>query len=267
MELHIDGYGKAAIYRELERDQELQPHLPSEKTISRLIDDLGSRDISGPWTFLDDETGDPAPVLAVLAMLITDSEGRITSITRDEAALIARVHKVAPHWRPSVIWRFTRLYLMRRSMDRPTDYLDAYLAFASSGRPREEYQTALDNNWVYGPPMVIPEIFPLSTSSDLWQDPEMLGRYDDSSISLLTEDRTASEKLRGEIAELTDEIAVLTERIEARRRDSSTSAKPAPAPATAVSNPVSNDARSATSRGRPKRPQASDAQEGTDGNE
>jgi hypothetical protein len=89
---------------------------------------------------LDGDPEDPRPVLAVLAEVIRMSQGMITSITRSEARLLAKIHRSAPHWSPERTWRLTRLYLMREARKQPTADLDALLAFSCSGESMAVYR-------------------------------------------------------------------------------------------------------------------------------
>jgi hypothetical protein len=125
-----------ALYR-LADDGKL-PHdgIPSERTVSNMARDLRTSDRSGVWRVTDASPADATTVLEVLAEVVRRTEGRITSLTQAEGALIPTIRRVmAARWtklpEPGRRWQsyvWTRFYLAWVETDR--DAADVALTFA-----------------------------------------------------------------------------------------------------------------------------------------
>jgi hypothetical protein len=136
----LTGSSSPQVYRALEDLQHEgslpQGSIPSERTISNIAKEMRT-DASGAWTLADADARTVALVLHVLAEVARRTEGRITSLTRAEAALIPVMYRATSGWlrKLSPSGRFwqsyvgTRFYLSWVRTDR--DAHDATLLYAA----------------------------------------------------------------------------------------------------------------------------------------
>jgi len=209
-------------------------HALSLSSIKRIVSNLKRAEKPGgePWTLIDDDTNEPAIVLETLAEVIADNEGRVVSLTADEARMVARIGRAFPDLPAIARWEIAVLYLARRATDRRTDDIDGYLAFAPwrfwpnddvQIRRSQIYDRAQRLGWI----PVQPDT---SGASHVRSDPQHAART--------AEYASASQKIRqGWAASGFQPILDDSEE-------------------NTVSNPVSNDARFVTERRRSQRPSA-----------
>jgi hypothetical protein len=137
----------------VDRLAELYPEMAGDHARVRTVLSWGERwpdDGSGAWSIADNHGVDAALVLPVLARVTTESGGRRTSVTRDEARYISRIRQAAPEldlWR---VWRLARRCSSARAANRSTPEVDAFLAYAPwRGDPRP-YVDAVTAGWIEG---------------------------------------------------------------------------------------------------------------------
>jgi hypothetical protein len=95
-ELVLLGYGKAQVYRELERLKLIdEGSSPSKSTIDRLVDRLKPADPSDPWSAMDSSANDAQLLLDVVAHVFQRTAGRVWPTT-DLANWVVRVRERAP---------------------------------------------------------------------------------------------------------------------------------------------------------------------------
>jgi len=140
------------IYRQLQQEfgGSLIPH---ERTIRRRIG--ATSPSSGPsdlYRPMKDE--DAALVLPVLAAVIIETEGRRTNLTVDEAERIAGIRRAANDLALFEVFRLARLYLLHERLEKGTQDIDAYLAFAPwrDDEHQKTYLKAIAKGWVSEPP-------------------------------------------------------------------------------------------------------------------
>jgi hypothetical protein len=129
------------VYRALQRraDRKQFPHdnIPSERTISNIAREVRSTDESGAWRITDADPATVRTVLNVLAEVVRRTEGRITSLTREEAALIPTVRRaMSARWtklpEPGRRWQtyvWTRFYLAWVQSERDAEDVALFFAF------------------------------------------------------------------------------------------------------------------------------------------
>ena len=103
------------------------PHL---RTIQRIVARTRPADSSGVWEIEDSSPDDARVVLDFLADAIAGTNGRVSEITREQAAWIIRLRKLGPPMEFDEILRLAALYRDRRTNGNATRDLDAFLAFA-----------------------------------------------------------------------------------------------------------------------------------------
>jgi hypothetical protein len=128
------GWSASQIYRHLENEAKDDPaqlgRVPTLRTVQRIVRDLVPADPSDRWTLAESDLHAIRPVLDALGVVIADSGGHVRSITRQFADWVVRIHRAAPDldaW--EIVW-LARGYQQEIGLDRPTDYLDAFLALA-----------------------------------------------------------------------------------------------------------------------------------------
>jgi hypothetical protein len=143
--------GKKApeIYRELQaylaRLDNLAA-LPTLRTVQYRL--KAPHDPSGDWRWEQDAL-DPAPVLAVLARVIQETEGRRRSVTTAEATWIRRIRRAAPSLDGWCVYRLARL--CKDVGGELPPFVEQALAFAPWRDPKP-YEEALVKGWIPRPP-------------------------------------------------------------------------------------------------------------------
>lgn len=108
------------------RDRRLPDH---PKTIQRWIKAaFPAEDTSDGWAFTEEVDTDPR-VLSVLAAVIDRTEGRKQFLTQREASWVGSLAKVATGLEDWPLFRLATEYVYRRTHERDTRDLDAYLAY------------------------------------------------------------------------------------------------------------------------------------------
>lgn len=103
--------------------------LPSTRTIQDIAKSW-ARDASGTWQLTDSGSDDVPIILDVLAAVIERSEGRIHSLTKNEAQLIPSLVKAGrDRLTPWVAYRLARFYLYWTARESDDRELVTYLAF------------------------------------------------------------------------------------------------------------------------------------------
>ena len=109
--------------------------VPSLRTIQRIARQAKPRDQSGDWAIEHSSPEDARTVLSFLAEAIVETDGRVASVTREQADWLVRLRPLGPPTGFGPTLRLVALYQERRSHGRPSDDLDAFLGFAPwSGR-------------------------------------------------------------------------------------------------------------------------------------
>jgi hypothetical protein len=151
----VDGWTPAQISKELHRQEQFMGRVPEDRTIQRRVAALQARDASGAWSVADATTRDARLILDTLAAVIEHTAGRVLSLTRSEAAWVARIYHAAPELHPLWRWRLARLYRLREAHHESVADLDAMLAFAPWREgAKQRYDKAVRAGWVAFPPRV-----------------------------------------------------------------------------------------------------------------
>ena len=150
------------ILKELKSQERFSQRVPSLRQIQRLKAKWSPSDPSAPWSLTDgDEESDPALVLPVLAVVISETKGRKTRLTKAEAQSITRIRRIAPDCDPWDAYVFARLYLLKEQADIPSVDIDAYLAYAPwrGKQEAQAYGQALEEGWVSNVPYMSSSVF------------------------------------------------------------------------------------------------------------
>ena len=152
----VTGASAAGVLDRLERLQlegRLQSRngeplpLPSVRTIQDIARPW-KRDDSGRWQLPDSTAADVRVVLDVLGAAIERSEGRIQSLTKNEARLIPLISKAAsdllPPWDLFLLVRFYAYWTARESSD---EDLIPLLAFVGD---QDRLRRYISSGWVRG---------------------------------------------------------------------------------------------------------------------
>lgn len=128
------GLPPAQIQRELERrvvegsaDVLEGAVYPSLRTIERMWKRAQPPDPSGPWSLRDSPGSEGILILEVLVEVMKRTKGQRSTLTREEAAWIARVRTVAPSLPAWGAFRVAHAYVARG--EQSTEDLDQLLAF------------------------------------------------------------------------------------------------------------------------------------------
>jgi len=161
--LVLRGYGKAQIYRHLEKGHRIDRNgRPSKSTIDRLVDKLRPEDASGTWSFAeaDADPDDARLVLEALAAAIERTEGRVVRFSRDLAAWVVRVRRAAPSIPPWESYVMATQFQNATAQGWETQFLELTLAFrpweseAANRRFQEHLPSATPGQIVALPNMV-----------------------------------------------------------------------------------------------------------------
>lgn len=128
-DLATRGFTAQRILIDVQSDPELSAHAPTIRTIQRRIEEIAARDVSGPWQLLEGTADEAAAVFHVLPLVISETFGRITHVTRLEARCLVRLLTVAGDLSPWSLYVLARAYAARQRSDVPTTDLDAFVAF------------------------------------------------------------------------------------------------------------------------------------------
>ena len=151
-EMGLAGYGASKIYDELQEDETIDiDKLPDLRTVQRIIrEDILPQTPSGTWT-LNCSKGDDIPViLKTLVDVISNTKGRITSLTRAEAEWIIFMSHAAPDLSPYIWYTLGKRYLKHQESGASTEALDQYLAFAPwrSKENNKKYEELIESGWI-----------------------------------------------------------------------------------------------------------------------
>jgi hypothetical protein len=240
------------------------PYSVSLSNVKRIVSDLQREEDtsgSGPWTFLDDDTGAPSIVLETLAQVVAYTNGQKTSFDVPEARVVARIGKAFPDLPILGRWKLAVLYVVRRELGKRSDDLDQFLAFAPwrdpiAGEPMNrlaEYFRAQLLGWIPPTPLAVrpPTPHAVHSSDDFPPSKDSIGLEADAA--------TAFQQGR--------KIQALVDQLSAFWRDDADVTDPGKSTGAAVSNPVSDDARPVTGRSRPNHSPTSAPQDTADGDE
>src|SRR6266571_2388636 len=148
--LTAEGWSATQIHRKLEQAGTYGGRLPTLRTVQRIVSERTPRDKSGPWT-MQDAGPDARTVLDVLAAAIEQTEGRVTTVSRDEAAWVVRLSQVTSGLWPYELWQLARLYVGRVSRGESASDLEAFLAYApwrDGEAGWQRYDGAVDAGWL-----------------------------------------------------------------------------------------------------------------------
>lgn len=131
------------------------------RTIQRMCADLKAKDSSAVWQLQNEDftPHDARCVLAVLQCVIRRTLGRKRTLTNNEARWIVRTGQTAPSlYQPGklwLLWVLAQLYLLHESKEKPTDGLDAYMAFEPwiDARRWAKYNEAVKEKFVLPVPL------------------------------------------------------------------------------------------------------------------
>jgi hypothetical protein len=124
------GFGKAQIYRELDRVGLIDEGVsPSKSTIDRLVDKLKPEDPSGPWSSAEADSespGDARLVLDVVASIFHSTDGRVWP-SKAHVAEIARLRRAVPDIPWDWAHGLARAFRLCREQGRDSRHLDIAL--------------------------------------------------------------------------------------------------------------------------------------------
>jgi hypothetical protein len=112
------------IYGELDRLGHIDAGgSPSPRTIQRLIARLKTVDVSGPWSFAQEEDPEDARLaLEVLAQVYDRTDGRVW-LTKEVAAWVIRLRRAEPEmpasWAYVLAWQYLAAESAQREQDEP----------------------------------------------------------------------------------------------------------------------------------------------------
>jgi hypothetical protein len=126
--------------------------LASYTTVRNIIDQL-PLEPEAPWTYSQENAAAATLILPVIAALVRKTRGQRASVTVEEAHWIVRVRTTAPDLPPYAAYQLASYYAMRTAFKKPTDDLDAILAFAPwrGWNAFREYQKAVQSKWIEQP--------------------------------------------------------------------------------------------------------------------
>jgi len=228
--LRREGYVPAQIPTVMDSDPKFQGRQPWDpRTVTKYTKGAEPPGPDTVWSLEDAHPEDASAVLDALGDLVITTAGRVQAVSEREAGLIAKIARIRPELAVRDQWRIARQYIDRKATGKPTDSLDLLLALAPwrSDENRSRYLELVDNGQI-----------PAVT--------DLLGPWMGGTKSM----------------ELLRRIMYPATELE-RRLSKAMLRRPGDEPS-AVSNPVSDDARSATGRRRSKRSKASAPQDVTD---
>lgn len=288
---------------EPDEDGNVAPRGLSQRTVEGMVQQTRDEIAKAPrpvWTLIDDDTGEPVIVLETLAEVISFTMGGVATFEVDEARMVARIGKAFPAMPALDRWSLAILYVVRRWREKRTDDIDIYLAFKpwendEGGVERQyEYERAQRFGWVPEQPRPLfsdlhrVNLREVDVSADWIEAKQQMARAQvewDRAMAqpgaqlkfppvTADEYRRIFERWFGTADEPAEPDALqkaidrwLPRRATTWKIGDDPKLLGEPVTAGAVSNPVSNDARSATVRRRPKRPRTSASQDMTDGDE
>lgn len=132
------GWTPAQIHQELKRRPQFEGRYPVARTVRRIVAGLMPQDTSGWWSLADADGDDAAAILPVLAGVIERTTGRISRLTKAQAACVLKIRHIAPDLSPWWAFRLAISYRVRVHREQPTADLDELLAFAP-WRGREHF--------------------------------------------------------------------------------------------------------------------------------
>ena len=167
-ELSDQGYDAKQISNYLEVSEDFAMRAPSLRTVQRIVSGRGIK--AGPfWSAASSSTAEEAKaILAVLAAVIEETQGRVALLTREEAHIIIVLRESAAGLSDWDLYRLAREYIDRQSVG-VTDDLDAFLALGAWHKENwERYGRAIDSNALLEPPRFLW----LLGGLDVWRDRE-----------------------------------------------------------------------------------------------
>lgn len=120
----------AQVHAALEADPRFKGRVPHVRSLQRYAKDVQVPDPSAPWTLASPSPAAADQVLDVLAAVVEETNGRVSSVTQLEAEWISRLRAARPDLPGWECWFLARLYIMRTGRHESTADLDMYLAFA-----------------------------------------------------------------------------------------------------------------------------------------
>ncbi len=150
-ELSDQGYEAQQICDYLVSSDVFTDRAPSLRTVQRIRSERGIK--AGPiWSAAKSSTAEEAKaILAVLAAVIEETEGRVTFFTQEEARIISVLREAAKGLSGWDLYRLAREYIDRG--DQITEDLDAFLALGAWHEENQErYGRATDSNDGLDPP-------------------------------------------------------------------------------------------------------------------
>jgi hypothetical protein len=143
--LFIEGMRPPSIARELEVLFPDAERWPDERTVRGWSKKWGI-DQSGPWAFGGD--GDPAIVLPMLAALIEETAGKISSVTNAEAGELTRLGHSVDGMPALGMYNWARAMIATRAAQEPLEPLLHYVSFRPWEDEGRRYLAAADAGWI-----------------------------------------------------------------------------------------------------------------------
>ena len=151
-ELSDRGYAATQIHDYLVRSDVFAERAPAIRTVRRILSS-GRGIKAGPfWSAAKSSTAEEAKaILAVLAAVIQETQGRVTLFTQEEAKTISILREAAEGLSGWNLYRLAREYIDRQGQS--TDDLDAFLAFGACHEENwKRYGRAVESNLALEPP-------------------------------------------------------------------------------------------------------------------
>jgi hypothetical protein len=146
-------------------------NVPSARTIRDIVKERRSPEPSAgdAWSPITADTSEAAQVMPVLAAVIAQTSGKRWQLTKEQAALIARIHGVAPDLPPWSTYVLANAYAATERSSAPVVPLDVLLAFGPwrGAVERDRYWQAVKS----GAP-ALPAVDAVRIVPDLFTGPE-----------------------------------------------------------------------------------------------
>lgn len=177
------------------------------RTIRARLKLLLPPDDSGTWSLAEHNPEHPeaepspaevAAVMPVMAAVAEHAEGRVTGLTKRQAALVCRVRAAAPTLAPWFVYRVALAYQRREARKEPTEDLDLMLAWEPWRLPTryrlfEKWVRRNRPRWVGGHTTLVPREGGLEVSVPLidgmWLAVEaLLERATDAAVNIVSQE-------------------------------------------------------------------------------
>jgi hypothetical protein len=145
-----EGLTPSQIEKQLYREKSLCDNVPNLRSIQRRVKELSPPDASGPWDWRISDGANTEAILSVLSVVINLTQGRKTSFTNREAALVSKVHQAAPTLPDTLVYITVCDLLRRENQGRSIEDIDCWLAFRpwESLARFEQYAEAVGKGWI-----------------------------------------------------------------------------------------------------------------------